>query len=106
MHPPQHPNSSGPAFTQHNVPNSGGTVYSYQGTGAQIINHTTKATRRRRIDTWILLSVLVVDIGFFFYGMEAYSGRNTHGDEWRAVIFLVLLATTIGMIKRWIRRRT
>jgi hypothetical protein len=49
--------------------------------------------------------MLVVDVVYFFYGMSAYTGRNTTADGWRAVIFLLLLVVTVGMVRRWLRRR-
>ena len=90
-------------FTQNNTPRRGGNVYANQGTGNQIIH--TGPGRRGGADTKALLVVLVLDVVFFFYGMLAYTGRNTSGDEWRAGIFIVLLIVTAGMIRRWLRRR-
>jgi hypothetical protein len=59
----------------------------------------------RRLDTKVLLVTLLTDVVFFLYGMAAYTGRNTTGDEWRAGIFLFLFVATCGMAGRWVRRR-
>jgi hypothetical protein len=89
-------------YTQHNVPRSGGQVYANQGSGNQIIN---AQPHKRGVDTKALIVTLVFDVVYFFYGMSVYTGRNTTADEWRAVIFIVLLVVTIGLIRRWLRRR-
>ena len=89
-------------YTQHNSPVAGGQVFAHQGTGNQIIN---MQARRRRADSIALLVTLVVNVLYFFYGMSSYTGRNTTADEWRAGIFLLLLVVTIGMVRRWFRRR-
>jgi hypothetical protein len=60
---------------------------------------------QRRFDGRVLLVTLVVDVAFFFYGMLAYTGKNTTGDQWRAGIFLFLLIITATLLRRWIRRR-
>jgi hypothetical protein len=92
--------------TQENRPASGGTVYAHQGSGDQIIYAPGQDGRRRRgTDSIVLLVALVVDVAFFFYGMLAYTGRNTGADTWRAGIFLVLLAVTGSLFRRWLRRR-
>jgi hypothetical protein len=96
--------SKPPRYTQHNAPRSGGSVYANQGPGNQIIN-TQPNKRGVGVDTKALVATLVSDVVYFFYGMSAYTGRNTTADEWRAVIFVVLLVVTIGMVRRWLRRR-
>jgi len=58
-----------------------------------------------RTDTKVLLMALPIDVLFFFYGMLSYTGRNTTGDEWRAVTFLFLFLFTCGLFGRWVRRR-
>jgi len=88
---------------QYNTANSG-NVYATQG-GNININTTAPGRRGLRLDSKVLLVVLPVDVVFFFYGMLAYSGRNTGGDTWRAGIFLFLLLTTMVLLGRWIRRR-
>jgi hypothetical protein len=95
--------SSVPAdqWTQVNSPAAGGTVYANQG-GDQIIYAGPR--KRSGVDTK-LLGTLVADVAYFFYGMSAYTGRNTSADQWRATIFLVLLVITGGVIRRWLRRR-
>jgi hypothetical protein len=83
-------------------------VYAYQGSGNQnIYLPPTQGIAKRgpRNDTKVLLLTLLLDVLFFFYGMLAYTGRNTTADEWRAGIFLLLLAVTGTMLRRWIRRR-
>lgn len=96
----QDPNKTG-HYTQNNAPRRGGSVYANQG-GNQIINVGGK---RGGGDTKALLVTLAVDVAFFFYGMLSYTGRNTTADEWRAGIFLILLIVTVGMVRRWLRRR-
>jgi CHAT domain len=76
-------------------------------TGNTTVNPLPPPARKRwSVDTKVLLGALVLDVAFFLYGMQSYTGRNTNGDTWRAVIFLVLIGTTAGMIRRWFRRRT
>jgi hypothetical protein len=104
-------NSAGrqePEYHQHNAPTSGGTVYSYQGTGSQVVQNTygdQAAQRRRQTTTRLLIGALLADILYFFYGMWSYSGYNTSGDGWRAGIYLVMLVITIRLIRRWFRQR-
>ncbi len=90
-------------YTQRNAPGSGGTVYANQGEGDQIIYAAPR--KRGGMDTKALLVTLLVDVLYFFYGMTTYTGHNTTADQWRALIFLVLLVVTGGMIRRWLRRR-
>jgi hypothetical protein len=53
-----------------------------------------------------LVVMLVVDAVFFVYGAIAYTGQgNNPGDLGRAVIFLILLATTGTLLRRWVRSR-
>jgi hypothetical protein len=53
-----------------------------------------------------LLVILAVDVAFFVYGATAYTGQaNNPGDLGRAVIFLILLATTGTLLRRWVRSR-
>jgi hypothetical protein len=58
-------NSTGrqePEYHQHNAPTSGGTVYSYQGTGSQVVHNTygdQAAQRRRQTTTRLLIGVLL-----------------------------------------------
>jgi hypothetical protein len=104
------PSSSGqqPQFNQYNAPTSGGTVYSNQGTGNQIINVPAGQPARRKgfgTDSKVLLAFILLDVAYFFYGMLAYSGRNTSADGWRALAFFVLLGVTGGTLRRWLRRR-
>jgi heme/copper-type cytochrome/quinol oxidase subunit 3 len=91
---------------QSNTANNG-NIYATQ-TGN--INFTTTPAaaavqQGRRLDTKVLLVTLLTDVVFFLYGMAAYTGRNTTGDEWRAGIFLFLFVATCGMAGRWVRRR-
>jgi DMSO reductase anchor subunit len=88
---------------QYNSAASGGNVYATQG-GNQYINVGT-GKRGLRMDTKVLLVTLLADVVFFFYGMLAYTGKNTNSDNWRAGIFLFMFLMTCGMIGRWIRRR-
>jgi hypothetical protein len=53
-----------------------------------------------------LLIMVAIDIAFFVYGATAYTGQgNDPGDLGRAVIFLILLATTGTLLRRWVRSR-
>lgn len=100
--------SQEPEFRQHNAPAAGGTVNSYQGTGHQFVQntyHDETARGRRRFAARLVIGALVADVIYFFYGMWSYSGRDTSGDAWRAVIYLVMLAVTIRLIRRWFRHR-
>jgi hypothetical protein len=81
-----------------------GNVYSAQN-GSINFNTTAPVQRGLRIDSKVLLVALLADVIFFFYGMLAYSGQNTSGDNWRAGIFLFMFFMTCAMIGRWIRRR-
>jgi hypothetical protein len=92
---------------QVNKASKGGSIYANQG-GHQSINHTynTVHSRPRVWTGWAILAILVLDIAFFFYGMTAYTGQSGNsGDLWRAGIFLVLLASTGSLIRRWFRLR-
>jgi hypothetical protein len=82
-----------------------GNVYATQGGGKITINSGPASKGGLRTDTKVLLVTLLVDVAFFFYGMLAYTGKNTNADEWRAGIFLFLLLMTGGTVGRWIRRR-
>jgi hypothetical protein len=100
------PNSPHQQNHQVNQASNGGTIYSSQG-GPQQVNITNnmavKAARSRA--GWAVLTVIVVDIAFFFYAMVAYTGQpNNSADLWRAGIFIVLLGITGNLIRRWIRR--
>jgi hypothetical protein len=97
-----------PNYRQYNAPSSGGTVYSNQGTGNQVINQQyvdPAADRRHRSTTRVLVGFLLADVLYVFYGMWSYTGRNTSADMWRALIYLVMLVTTIRLIRRWLRQR-
>lgn len=82
-----------------------GNVYATQGGGNININHNAPGKRGLRTDSKVLLITLPVNVIYFFYGMLAYTGRNTTADNWRAGIFLFLFLATCTMIGRWIRRR-
>lgn len=92
------------SYVQKNSPRRRGTVYANQGTGPQIIN-TVPRKHRSGMDTKALLVILAADVVYFFFGMLTYTGENTAGDTWRAVIFLALLLATAGIVRRWLRRR-
>ena len=101
------PNPPG-QYVQNNLPGPGGHVIAHQGSGPQHIYLPPNQVARKRgprTDTIVLLATVVFDVLFFFYGMLAYTGRNTGADEWRAGIFLLLLLVTGSMVRRWIRRR-
>jgi len=94
-----------PGFTQNNRSGPGGNVYANQGTGDMTIYNQSHGPARSGFGGWLLLTLLVVDIAFFFYGMLAYTGRNTNADSWRAGTFLVLLIVTGSTLRGWLRRR-
>lgn len=77
----------------------------YQGTSpiqpqAQPVPHARPQTGRA------LVVILVLDVVFSIYGATAYTGQsNDPGDLGRAVIFLILLATTGTLLRRWVRNR-
>lgn len=89
---------------QTNTPTSGGTVYANQGGDQFIYPQPTVIHNKRRAGGRAVLVILAVDVAFFFYGMLAYTGRNTSADAWRAGIFLLLLAFTGSLLRRWVRR--
>jgi hypothetical protein len=92
-----------PGSTQNNRSGPGGDLYAYQGTGEMNIhNHRTA---RSGFGGRLLLTLVVVDAVFFFYGMLAYTGNSTSADAWRAWTFLVLLALTGATLRGWLRRR-
>ena len=95
------------AATQHNTASQGGTVYAAQGGPQHIYNAPVlQENRRIRGDTWMLLSMLVFDVAFFFYGSHAYTGQVANkGDQWRAILFLIVFGMTIAALRRWWRRR-
>lgn len=92
---------------QYNQASRGGSVYANQGDGTQSITHYNNfATKVRSWTGWAVLVFLVVDVAFFIYGRNAYTGREgDSGDLWRAGIFLVLLVITVNLTRRWFRRR-
>ncbi len=85
------------------VVGSGTSIIGHGNVVGNVINPPGKTGIR--LDTKVLGLTLLADVAFFFYGMLSYTGRNTSGDEWRAGIFIVLFSVTIGMIRRWFRRR-
>jgi len=97
----QNPNTTN--YRQKNSARGRGQVFAHQGTGDQNIHLQTD--RRRGTDSKALLVTLAVDVIFFVYGSLSYTGRGSSSDMWHAVIFLVLLAVTVAMIRRWLRRR-
>lgn len=93
-----------PTYSQSNQSNSG-NVYAHQGSGNLNIHTGPPPQRGPRTDTKVLLAVWLLNIGFFFYGMFAYTGTNNSADEWRAGIYLFLLVVALRMTRRWFRRR-
>jgi hypothetical protein len=95
--------------TQRNHASGGSSIYANQGSGTQSINHnynTTVNARSRTWTGWAILVILAVDVAFFFYGKDSYTGRaGDSGDLWRAGIFLVLMATTGTLVRRWFRSK-
>jgi hypothetical protein len=90
---------------QHNTASNGGSVYANQGSGKMSIKHNYRSGPRSRTGVAVLV-VLALDVVFFVYGMTAYTGAaGDSGDLWRAGIFLVLLAITGSLVRRWFRQR-
>jgi hypothetical protein len=97
-----------PNYHQHNAPAAGGTVYSNQGSGNQVVYNAyldPAAQRRRRLRVKVLLGFFVADVLYFFYGMWSYTGRGTTGDTVRAFLYLVMLGVTLRLIRNWFRDR-
>jgi hypothetical protein len=91
---------------QYNNASNGGFVYANQGPGKQSINHHYNVVGARTRTGWAILVLLAVDVGFFIYGMTAYTGlADDSGDLWRAGISVVLLGVTLRLIRRWFRQR-
>jgi hypothetical protein len=105
MSGPRHPNGgSGQHNQQVNQSTGSGPFYANQGGKQSIKNYTNAAARTWT--GWVVLVLLVVDVGFFFYGKGAYTGQEGNtGDLWRAGIFLVLAVSTVSMIRKWVRSR-
>ncbi|MFG1641286.1 hypothetical protein ACGFMK_13445 [Amycolatopsis sp. NPDC049252] len=92
-----------------------GTLYANQGTqnvhngdyfdnGDYRSTHIQQIARARSRAGWWVLAILVVDVGYFFYGKAAYTGvSGDTGDIWRMVAFFVLLSLTGSLIRRWFR---
>jgi hypothetical protein len=105
-------NPHGPHNTQHNQAHQ---MYAVNG-GNQTINQTNtniyqsspahQSSAPRPKTGRALLIMIVIDAVFFVYGAVAYTGQgNNPGDLGRAVVFLILLATTGTLLRRWIRSR-
>jgi hypothetical protein len=100
--------------TRHTQQNHGHQVYAAQN-GNQYVNNTNIYQGPGRPQQppappprtgRALLVMLVVDAVFFVYGAIAYTGQaNNPADLGRAVIFLILLATTGTLLRRWVRSR-
>jgi hypothetical protein len=58
-----------------------------------------------RNDTKFLLALLALDGLGFLYGATAYNGDGGSADLKRAAIAIVVLAFTVGTVKRWFTRR-
>ncbi|WP_433733973.1 hypothetical protein ACQP0C_17680 [Nocardia sp. CA-129566] len=102
MHPSPGSNNNPTPHNQHNVASNGGNIIANNGGNQKVrINHG----QRPRVWTWWALLVLVlVDVGFFFYGQAAYTGMAGNSDDVsRAVIFLVLFVMTVAMLRVCVR---
>jgi hypothetical protein len=111
MSAPQQPDpSAGQHNSQQNNFGPGSTGYVNQGTqynNTHIVNPAVvvPAQRNRGRIGWAVLTFVIIDVVYFFYGAAAYTGRQGDtGDLWRAGIFLVLAATTVSLVRRWFRR--
>ena len=100
-------NTSRSTPVQHNTQNvrarGRSRVNVNQGSGPMnVIQHFSPT--RRGYGAWLLLALVIVDIGYFFFGMFSYSGTDNKGDMWRAWIFLVLVVWTIRTAVKLARR--
>lgn len=100
---PHNPGGSAQHNHQHNHASGRSQIIVSQG-GNQTVNLHNHAARKRT-GTAILV-VLGIDVVFFIYGGLAYTGHSgDSGDLWRAGIMLVLMLTTVSLIRRWFRQR-
>lgn len=96
---------------QRNSATNGGNVFANQGEGQMnvhqdnsIINNIN--AKYRTWTGWAILVMLAADVLFFIYGASAYTGNQGNtGDGVRAVTYLVMLAVTISLIRRWFRQK-
>jgi hypothetical protein len=87
------------------VGGKGHIVTSGNNNSITTVNNTaTPAKKGLSFDTKMLFAALIADVVLFFYGMWSYTGKNTSAEGWRAVVFLVMIGLTIGMLRRWLRR--
>jgi hypothetical protein len=95
----QHNNANHIIANQHGPQN----IYINQGPNAP--QQPAPPVRRPQTGRALLI-ILAVDVAFFGYGAAAYTGEsNNLADLGRAVIFLILLATTGTLFRRWVRNR-
>ncbi|MFD9698660.1 hypothetical protein [Lentzea sp. NPDC059081] len=98
------PNTSGPS--QQNTAHNGGTVYANQGGKMRVDNRTYIKAKVHAWTGWAVLVMLAADTVFFFYGASAYTGtQGDSGDLVRAGVYLVMMAVTISLVRRWFRTR-
>ena len=101
-------NTSGSRPSQHNSQRiqarGRSTVNAHQGSGPMNIFQTLNPSRRG-YGPWLLLVLVIVDVGYFFFGMLSYSGTDNSGDMWRAWIFLFLVVWTLRTAVKLARRR-
>lgn len=106
--PPQTPPTTASGANSISVSGQGNNVTGYGNINNTVNNNSLAPQTKKGIsfDTKMLLAVLLFDVVFFFYGMWSYTGKNTNVETWRAIIMLVMAGVTVGMIRRWFRRRT
>ncbi|MEO6082492.1 MAG: hypothetical protein ABIQ18_05230 [Umezawaea sp.] len=78
----------------------------YANQGRQEINNTYTTPAAKSWAGWTIVVLLILDVGFFFYGKASYTGvAGDSGDLWRAGIYFVLLVATVRMIRTWVRSK-
>ncbi|WP_433678377.1 hypothetical protein [Nocardia sp. CA-119907] len=80
--------------------NTGGQQTIRIVTGSQ----TPTSGPRRNWGWWLLFGLLVVDVGYFFYGKAAYTGgESDSGDLWRALTFIAMVLGTLVVLRQCVR---
>jgi len=103
-----YPNGPQQGPQQHNTASYGGNVFANQGKKMTVRqdNRTIIHARMRTFTGWAALVMLAADVAFFVYGASAYTGNEgSSADLVRAVTYLVMLAVTISLVRRWFRQR-
>jgi hypothetical protein len=78
----------------------------YPGRQAPAFPAPTRARPGLKPDTKLLTFLTLFNVAFFFYGYLSYDGNaSDSGNQWRAIIFLVLFVMNVRMARRWYLRR-